>query len=115
VIKKMIDISISTGANSFKVVPVSSDAVRRAFLSERQGGYLIAFPGKLEGERCSCKSTAAPTGCWVVRHPTGAHFCFSPNTQVQKDVWLDARAEEYEFRLALLRWYCFHCGTVQVP
>ena len=49
----------------------------------------------------------------------GDHYMFSPNTQMQKDIWLSDAGHLLkggkEEALKMLRWYCFSCRTVQTP
>ena len=72
------------------------------------------------GDRCSCQMPDAmqPSGCWIVEHD-GDHYMFSPNTQMQKDIWLSDAGHLLkggkEEALKMLRWYCLSCRTVQTP
>jgi hypothetical protein len=78
---------------------------------------LRLFHGK-HGEKCSCKSANVmmPSGCWIVEHQ-GRLYTFEPSTQLQKDFWLSAARQTIgeSKAIAMLRWYCFTCQTVQTP
>lgn len=70
------------------------------------------------GDKCSCPTSPKGGGQWVVQAPKDTRiWSFDPNTQLQKDLWLSTRDGDAgkEERIALLRWYCFTCNTVQMP
>jgi hypothetical protein len=80
--------------------------------------YLIPFIATA-GPKCACKSPhmTAPSGAWFVEH-ADRFYAVSPSTQLQKDIWLGDAATQLgdkEKALAMLRWYCFTCKTVQAP
>jgi len=55
-------------------------------------------------------------GQWIVSWDDQL-FAFDPNSQMQKDIWLDAmeRKGKGKEALAALRWLCWQCGTIQDP
>lgn len=62
------------------------------------------------GPKCDHNS-----GRWLVE-AGGAIYCFDPPTQLQKDFWIGERGgADRKRRMAMLRWLCFDCGTVQKP
>ncbi len=69
-----------------------------------------------EGTKCKHGSSS---GRWGV-FQDGKYFVFNPATQIQKDLWLSQWAgkeaeQEYEKRLASLRWVCLTCMNIQLP
>lgn len=80
--------------------------------------YLIEFDDRPRADKCACKSSNPmfPSGAWLVEHD-GKLYAFSPSTQMQKDIWLGSaeRSIGKEAGIAMLRWFCFGCQTVQAP
>ena len=66
------------------------------------------------GDRCEHKEAGG--GRWLVEWE-GKLYQFEHATQMQKDIWLDQVRNEgrYEEAVKALRWFCFECGTVQMP
>lgn len=65
-----------------------------------------------EGPKCEHKTQ----GQWVVLKAQKV-YVFDPPTQMQKDFWLsEVKPGKWkEKRIAMLRWFCNLCGTVQEP
>lgn len=63
---------------------------------------------------CACQKVG---GRWMVEKEDGGLYGFDPSTQMQKDIWLGSHREpgEKEKAMGRLRWYCFGCGTIQMP
>jgi hypothetical protein len=69
-----------------------------------------------KGEKCQ---HAATDGYWLVEWG-GKLYQFADMTQMQKDSWLstvryDEGEKRYEEAVKALRWFCYQCGTVQMP
>ena len=76
--------------------------------------YLVAAAGEAKySDKCKCSSSG---GAWRVVHD-GQLYAFTHDTQMQKDIWLGAVKPKIgeDAAIAMLRWYCFTCNTVQMP
>lgn len=83
-------------------------------------GYLEHFgvaDNTPHGEKCECKPNGnRASGRWLVLFE-GQLYGIEPSTQIQKDIWLSdaARTVKKDDAIAMLRWWCFSCRTVQSP
>jgi hypothetical protein len=69
------------------------------------------------GEKCSCvPDEKRASGRWLVLY-SGNLYGIEPNTQLEKDSWLQSAkcTISEETAIAMLRWWCFSCRTVQTP
>jgi len=64
------------------------------------------------GEKCEHKEPGG--GMWLVSWG-GKLYRFEYSTQMQKDCWLSSTKNRHQEALDSLRWFCFKCGTVQMP
>jgi hypothetical protein len=74
--------------------------------------YLAKVPAQFADKKCSCGGA----GRWLVQDGED-FYSFIPSTQMQKDIWLNVAKNKIgeEKAISMLRWFCYTCGTAQMP